>query len=62
MGQRKSKVSPFKLANVISEKVVCFLAATALGTPFKTYEGKETMESWSTGSAYNSSPQPTPQP
>ena len=62
MGQRKSKVSPFKLANVISEKVVCFLVATALVTPFKTYEGKETMESWSTGSAYNSSPQPTPQP
>lgn len=62
MGQMKSKVSPFKLANLISEKVVCFLVATALGTPFKTYEGKETLESWSTGPAYNSSPQPIPQP
>ena len=62
MGQRKSKVSPFKLENPVSEKVVCFLVARALGTPFKAYEGKESLESQSMGPAYNSSPQPAPQP
>lgn len=36
----KSKVSPFKPTNLMSENVVYFLVATTVGAPFKAYEGK----------------------